>query len=128
MKSKQQSPCSNCMHWPVVSWGDYMVAACTYCMHWPVISWGNHMVAACTYCMGSKVSSLSQMYFYSSYFESKHIIHHRYLLRSFEPYLSLHLQRHIKEYYLYDGHAAISIRSFSPSIAYALTKAYKGLL
>jgi hypothetical protein len=22
MKSKQQSPCSKCMHWPVMSWGN----------------------------------------------------------------------------------------------------------
>ncbi len=29
MKSKQQSPCSNCMHQPVTSWGN----ACSTCMH-----------------------------------------------------------------------------------------------
>jgi len=46
-----------------------MIAACTYCMYWPVMSQGDHMVAAWTYCMGSKVSSLSQIYLYSSYFE-----------------------------------------------------------
>ncbi len=41
MKSKQQSPCSNCMHRSVISW--------------PI---------TCTYCMGSKVSSLSRIYLY----------------------------------------------------------------
>ncbi len=42
-----------------------MVHACIYlcCMHQPVTSRANHVVAACTYCMGSKVSSLSQIYF-----------------------------------------------------------------
>jgi hypothetical protein len=35
------------------------------CMHQPVTS----QVDACTYCMGSKVSSLSQIYLYFSYFE-----------------------------------------------------------
>jgi hypothetical protein len=43
MKSKQQSPCSNCMHQPMTSWGN----ACTTCMHQPVMSQAN----ACTYCM-----------------------------------------------------------------------------
>jgi hypothetical protein len=64
-KSKQQS---NCMHQPVTSWGN----ACSTCMdkpvrcmHWPVMSQAD----ACTYCMGSKVSSLSLIYLYSSYFE-----------------------------------------------------------
>jgi hypothetical protein len=60
-KSKQQSPCSNCMHQPVTSWGNVR------CMHWPVMSQAN----ACTYCLGSKVSSLSQTYLYSSYFGSQ---------------------------------------------------------
>ncbi len=67
MKSKQQNPCSNCMHWPVTSWGN----ACSTCMHnhvrfmhQPVMSQAD----ACTYCMGSKVSSLSWIYLYSSYF------------------------------------------------------------
>jgi hypothetical protein len=32
-KSKQQSPCSNCMHRPVMSWGN----ACSTCMHCPVM-------------------------------------------------------------------------------------------
>jgi len=32
MKSKQQSPCSNCMHWPLMPWGN----ACSTCMHKPV--------------------------------------------------------------------------------------------
>jgi hypothetical protein len=41
---------------------------CLWCMHWPVTSWANHMVAACTYCMGSNVSSLSRIYLYSRYF------------------------------------------------------------
>jgi hypothetical protein len=66
-KSKQQSPCSNCMQRPVMSWGN----ACSTCMHksvrckhWPVVSQAN----ACAYCMGSKVSSLSRIYLYSSYF------------------------------------------------------------
>ncbi len=31
-KSKQQSPCINCMHWPVMSWYN----ACSTCMHKPV--------------------------------------------------------------------------------------------
>jgi len=60
LKSKQQSPCSNCMHRPVTSWGN----ACSTCMHCPVTSQGD----ACTYCMGSKASSLSRIYLYSSYF------------------------------------------------------------
>jgi hypothetical protein len=67
MKSKQQSPCSNCMHWPVMSWGNACSTCmhkCVRCMHWPVTSQAN----ACTYCMGSKVSSLSQIYLYSSFF------------------------------------------------------------
>jgi hypothetical protein len=50
--NNRASPCSNCMHQPVT------------CMHQPVMSQAN----ACTYCMGSKVSSLSQMYLYSTYF------------------------------------------------------------
>jgi hypothetical protein len=33
-------------------------------------SLSNHVVVACTYCMGSKVSCLSQIYLYSSYFET----------------------------------------------------------
>jgi len=36
------------------------------CMHWPVTSQAD----ACTYNMGSKVSSLSRIYLYSSYFGS----------------------------------------------------------
>ncbi len=68
MKSKQQRPCTNCMHWPVTSWGN---ACCTWmhkpvrcihqpvrCMHHPVMSQAD----ACTYCMESKVSSLSRIY------------------------------------------------------------------
>ncbi len=69
-KSKQQSPCSNCMHQPVTLWGK----SCSMCMHWPV--WCNmymhrpvtSQADACMYCMGSKISSLSQIYLYSSYF------------------------------------------------------------
>jgi hypothetical protein len=60
MKSKQQSPCSKCMHWPVTSWGN----ACSMYMHRPVTSQAD----TCTYYMGSKVSRLSQIYLYSSYF------------------------------------------------------------
>ncbi len=69
-KSKQQSPCSNCMHRPVMSLGN---AFSTYmhwpvaCMHQPVMSQAN----ACPYCMGSKVSSLSQIYLYTRYFDEK---------------------------------------------------------
>ncbi len=44
---------------------------CLCCMHQPVTSRADHMVAACTYCMGSKVSSLSRIYLYSSYFDKK---------------------------------------------------------
>ncbi len=68
MKSKQQSPCNNCMHRPVMSWGN-ACRTCMHkrvrCMHWPLTSQAD----ACTSCMGSKVSSLSQLYLYSSYFE-----------------------------------------------------------
>ncbi len=67
MKSKQQIPCSNCMHWPVMSWGN----ACSTCMHKAVRCMHQTVTSqadACTYCMGSKVSSLSQIYLYSSYF------------------------------------------------------------
>ncbi len=60
-KSKQQSPCSNCMHWAC----DVMVQYMQYVHAWPVTSQAD----ACTYCMGSKVSSLSQIYLYSSYFD-----------------------------------------------------------
>jgi hypothetical protein len=66
-KSKQQSPCINCMHRPVMSWGN----ACSRimhkpvrCMYWPLTSQAD----ACIYCMGSKVSGLSRIYLYSSYF------------------------------------------------------------
>jgi len=62
-KLKQQRECSDCIHQPVTSWGNacstYMHQPVT-CMHWPVMSQAN----ACTYCMGSKVLSLSQIYFY----------------------------------------------------------------
>jgi len=67
MKSKQQSPCSNCMHQPVTSWGN-AYSTCIHkhvrCMHQPVMPQAN----ACTYWMGSKVLSLSQIYLHSSYF------------------------------------------------------------
>jgi len=49
MKSKQQSPCNNCMHQPVMSWGNVY----NTCMHQSVTSQAD----ACTYCMGSNVSS-----------------------------------------------------------------------
>ncbi len=66
-KSKQQSPCRNFMPRPVTSWGN-ACNACIYkpvrCMHQPVTSQAD----ACTYCKGSKVSSLSWIYLYSSYF------------------------------------------------------------
>ncbi len=67
---KQQSPCSNCIHRPVMSWGN----ACSMCMHLPV-RWNTCMHQPVTsqadvwiYCIGSKVSSLSQIYLCSSYF------------------------------------------------------------
>jgi hypothetical protein len=67
-RNKKQSPCSNCMHRPVTSWGN----ACSTCIHQPVMH-RDHSVYynlyavtsqanACTYCMGSKVSSLSRIY------------------------------------------------------------------
>ncbi len=61
-KSKQQSPCSN------MSWGNAYSTCmhkCVRCMHQPVTSQAD----ACTNCMGFKVSSLSWIYLYSSYFE-----------------------------------------------------------
>jgi hypothetical protein len=67
MKSKQQSPCSNCMHRLAMPW-DNACSACMHkpvrCMHWPVTS----QAEACTYRMGCKVSSSSQIYLYSIYF------------------------------------------------------------
>jgi hypothetical protein len=76
MKSKQWSPCSKCMHQPVTSWGNAF-STCMHkpgrCMPRPVMSQAD----ACTYCMGSKVSSLSQIYLYSSYFESlRHFVYY----------------------------------------------------
>jgi len=50
-KSKQQSPCSNCMHQPVMSWSN----ACSTWMHKPVSCMHWHVTSqadACTYCMG----------------------------------------------------------------------------
>jgi hypothetical protein len=74
-KSKQQNPCSNCMHQPVTSWGN-ACSTCIHkpvrCMHRPVTSQPN----ACTYCMGSKVSSLSRIYLYSSYFAVQRVSIH----------------------------------------------------
>jgi hypothetical protein len=49
----------------VTSWSD----ACGTYMHHPETSQADHEVAACTYCMGTKVSSLSLIYLYSSYFD-----------------------------------------------------------
>ncbi len=66
-KSKQQSPCINCMHQPVTSW----VNACSTCIHWPGMCMHRPVTSqanTCTYCMGSKVLSLSRIYLYSSYF------------------------------------------------------------
>jgi hypothetical protein len=66
-KSKQQSPCSNCMHQPVTSCGN-ACSTCMYkpvrCMHQPVMS----QVNPCTYCMGSVVLISSRIYLISSYF------------------------------------------------------------
>ncbi len=85
MKSKQQSPCSNCMQQPVMSWGN-TCSTCMHkpmrCMHLPVMSQANALMSqadACTYCMGSKVSSLSWIYLYSSQFVFIPISFHRCL-------------------------------------------------
>ncbi len=62
-KSKQQSPCSKCMHRPVISQANACTSqacACMYCMHCPVTSQAD----ACSYCMGSVVLILSQIYLY----------------------------------------------------------------
>ncbi len=67
MKSKQQSPCSNCMHRPVTSWDN----ACSTCMHRPVMFMHCPVMSqadACSYCMGSVVLISSQIYLYCSYF------------------------------------------------------------
>ncbi len=69
MKSKQQSPCSICMHRPVMSWSN----SCSTCIHKPVRCMHQlvrSQANACTYCMGSEVSSLSRIYLYSSYLGS----------------------------------------------------------
>ncbi len=61
---------TNCMHQPVISWGN----ACSTWMHWPVMCTHQPVTSqadACTYCMGSKASSLSRIYLYSSYFGSR---------------------------------------------------------
>jgi hypothetical protein len=60
-KSKWQSPCSKCMHWPVTSQADACTSqayACMYCMHCPLMSQAD----ACSYCFGSVVLILSQIY------------------------------------------------------------------
>ncbi len=69
-KLKQQSPFSNSMHHPMMSWGN----ACSTCIHksvrfkhQPVMSQAD----ACTYCMGSVVLILSGIYLFSSYFDVK---------------------------------------------------------
>ncbi len=51
--------CSTCMHKSMRCMHKSM-----RCMHQPVMSQAH----ACTYCMGSKVSNLSRIYLYSSYF------------------------------------------------------------
>jgi len=55
------------MHQPVMSWGNAF-STCMHkpvrCMHQPVMPQSD----ACTYSMGSKVSTLSRVYLYSSYF------------------------------------------------------------
>ncbi len=66
-KSKQQSQCSNCMHQPVMSWGN----ACSTCMHRPVRCMHRPVMSqadVCSYCMGSVILISSQIYLYSSYF------------------------------------------------------------
>ncbi len=82
-KSKQPSPCSNCMHQPVMSWGSTCMHKPVRCMHQPVMSWGStcmHKPVRCmhqpvmsqanarSYCKGSVVLILSQIYLYSSDF------------------------------------------------------------
>ena len=69
-KSKQQSPCSNCMHRLVMSW----VNACSTSMHKPVRCMYQPVMSqadACSYCMGSVVLILSWIYLYSNYFVDK---------------------------------------------------------
>ncbi len=78
IKSKQQSPCSNCMHRHVTSWGN----AFSTCMHKPVKSMHRPVMSqanAWTYWMGSKVSSLSPIYLYSSYFVTFSRLNQRHL-------------------------------------------------
>jgi len=70
MKSKQQSPCSKCMHWPVTSQADACTSqayTCMYCMHCPMTSQAD----ACSYCMGSVVWFCLRYTFISSYFEDQ---------------------------------------------------------
>ncbi len=67
-KSKQQSPCSNCMHQPVMPWGN----ACSTCMHKPVRCMHHPVTSqanACTYYMGSVVLISSRIYLIFSNFE-----------------------------------------------------------
>ncbi len=89
IKSKQLSPCNNCTHQPVTSWGNACTTcihkpvrcmqqpvtsqanACCTCMHKPVRCMHQPVTSqadACTYCMVSKVSSLSRIYLFSTYF------------------------------------------------------------
>jgi len=77
MKSKQQSPCSNYLHQPVMFWGN-ACSTCMHqslrCMHRPVTSQAD----ACTYCMGSVVLISSWIYLYSSYFCLYDFVYYRY--------------------------------------------------
>jgi hypothetical protein len=60
-KSKQQTPCSNCMHQPVMSLANACTSqayACIFCMHCPMTSQAD----SCSYCMGSVVLILSWIY------------------------------------------------------------------
>ncbi len=77
---------------PVMSWGN----ACGKCMHQPVMSWADHVVAACTYCMGSKVSSLSHIYLYSRYFGTGHYPLHRIIKNHTHSIKSICLQTRCK--------------------------------
>ncbi len=65
-KSKEQSPCSNCMPQPVMSWCN----ACRTCMHKPVRCMHLPVTSqadACSYCMGSVDLILSWINLYSNY-------------------------------------------------------------
>ncbi len=63
VKSKQQSPCSNCMHRHVMSQVNACTSqayACMYCMNCPMMSQAN----SCSYCMGSVVLISSWIFLY----------------------------------------------------------------